>query len=170
VRRQAFAAPRGIRCGAVDLDARPELLGETGVFRPAPDGGDFVAAFLRELNSQMAEPADRLNATRSSGGTPLCRSALNVVMPAQRRGAASDIVPPGERRRSRLHVWAQARSVAVVLAVLPLYGADSACLAMPRIFRLLSGIRAACGGNCLEDDRDRRGGVSALGNPLLSLL
>src|SRR6266404_4035818 len=37
-------------------------------------------------------------------------------------------------------------------------------------FRLLSPIRGTHGGNCFEDDRDRRGGGAPLGNALLLLL
>jgi hypothetical protein len=37
----------------------------------------------------MAEPSDSLDRDESLGTAPLCRSALKVVIPAQRRGAAS---------------------------------------------------------------------------------
>src|SRR5262249_42626650 len=48
-------------CGfAVDVHARSKFLCERRVFGPAPNGGDFVAKLVRELNPQVAQTADPL--------------------------------------------------------------------------------------------------------------
>src|SRR6185295_9529111 len=67
-RRQDYAGAsqllqlrRGIRRSAVNVDARTQLLRERRILRPAPNGGDLVATLLRELDAQMAEPANPLD-------------------------------------------------------------------------------------------------------------
>ena len=67
---------------------RAEFLREGSISRPASHGRNAIAELLRELNSQVSQPADSQNRYQV-GSAPLWRRALNVVTPAHMRGAAS---------------------------------------------------------------------------------
>src|SRR5207302_120886 len=52
---------RCVRRDTVDVDARSQLPRELRIFWPASNGGDLVTELLRELDTQVAEPADSLD-------------------------------------------------------------------------------------------------------------
>src|SRR5258708_24673299 len=54
---------RRIRRGAVDINISAQLFRKRGI-RAAADGGDAIAGFLCELNSQVAEPAHSLDGNK----------------------------------------------------------------------------------------------------------
>jgi hypothetical protein len=87
-----------------------------------------------------------------------------------RRRHGEDLRELRLRLRSRLHVWdpgaLSGRGLRRFASLRRSFGLPCNAPYLQITVRRLG----VCGGNWLEDDRDRRGGTSAMGNPLLPLL
>src|SRR5262245_57787026 len=61
---QLLQCLRRIRCFAVDVDARTQLLRQRAAFGPESNGRHVIAELARELNAEVAQPADSLHGNK----------------------------------------------------------------------------------------------------------